>query len=428
MSNLDPMAERAAATILVEATDPAAAAADPRVAEFLQSCSELLGREAASIMDLRWRDGLDAEEISTRLSIPVEWVNDQLAMLPALFGNMVRSRLLWFGGQPHHDELGAQLAGAGATAFDAMTSRTILAHARNCETCDDLTSMRIEPIVAFGETPPPAPVPEAPRAPSVAPSVEPATGSSSAAARIAAATAAGSAAAAASAAASTPRVDATPPPPTVGPRHAPVGRTTDDEGGNKKKVIIAAVAGGVLAVLLVGFLLTRSGGSDQADVATGGASPTTVEKKVYQSTSTTAPTTTTTRPPTTTTTEAPPVPDSLMANVNGGPTANVPQGFPTSSATINWITVVAPVLNVDTGGDGASMQPERWVEVSGPGISRGRHPETGSLAVCPSAEPDLCNVVPGSYDYTVTLFVNGADMASQTVTLIVDPPPAQPGP
>jgi hypothetical protein len=418
MSTLDPMEERAAATILVEATDASVAAADPRVSAFLQSCSELLGREAATIMDLRWRQEVDADEVSTRLSIPVEWVDDQVAMIPALYGNMVRSRILWFGGQPKHDELAAQLAAAGMTTFDATTSRTILAHARSCEICDDHTSMRIEPVVAFRNTTPPA---AQPLAPVVTPPAA-TTPSSAAAARIAAATAAGSAAAAATAAsasgASAVTANTTTPPPT-GPRLAPVGGNLPyDDSDKKKKLLIGGVIGAVVIVLLAGFLLTR-GGSKSEDVATGD-SPTTVKKEVYETTASTAATTTTTRAPTTTTTEAPPVPDAINATINGGPTANVPQGFPTSSANINWTATIAPPpANVGN-------TPTVNVTISGAGVSNAQLPQNGSISVCPSAETDICNVVPGTYAYTLTLFRDGVDVASTTVTLIVDPPPPPP--
>ncbi len=415
MSALDPREERASVAILVEATDPATAAADARVAIFLQESSELLGREAASIMDLGWRQGLGAEEISSRLSIPVEWVDDQLAKLPALYGNLVRSRILWNGGLPLHDGLAEQLAAAGVSSFDATASRTILAHARACETCDDNTTMRIEPIAAFAAS---TPAPARPTNPSPQPgSGTPADPSSTAAARIAAATAAGTAAAAASTGPTAPRDSAEPSSP-VGPRHAPVDRGGSDGSGRTRKVVIGGVIGAVVLIGLVAFLLTR-GGSDEADVATGGVSPSTVESRVRRPTTTTVPPSTTTRPPTTTTTTIPPEPDRIEASINGGPSAIVTQGFP--GATLDWSATVASIGQ--PGVDGLPVDPpEIWVSIGGPGVSGGRHPESGSLSVCPSGEPDICNVIAGSYDYTVVLFVDGENRATTVVTLVVEPP------
>jgi uncharacterized protein (DUF1810 family) len=146
-----PPAGAGAEDRLTRATDPRAIAADAGVAAMCWQAAEVLGERVRETLDLHHRHGLTAREIAAVLGDEPGTTEEVLAKLPLGFGNTVRARVLWRGGDPEHDELRAQL-GAGA-AFDVDTVRTLTRHMKECDPCRARAMVALPPVEVFSAIP-----------------------------------------------------------------------------------------------------------------------------------------------------------------------------------------------------------------------------------------------------------------------------------
>jgi DNA-directed RNA polymerase specialized sigma24 family protein len=125
-----PSDPKRAAGRITRGTDAAALARDPDVAALLWETAAVLGTPTAEVLDLHWRGGLDATEIAAATGTDVGAVEDRLAKLPTGYAAALRTRLLWLGGTPAHDQLADELRAESATSFDPAASRLIHRHIR----------------------------------------------------------------------------------------------------------------------------------------------------------------------------------------------------------------------------------------------------------------------------------------------------------
>ena len=124
-----------AAERLTRGTDPAALGADPSIGVMLWDALEVLGEGARDITDMHWRHGLASDEIAAATGESIFRVDDILRKAPQGLSAALRTRLLWAGGKPDHDELTKDLKANNVRQFDSLAVRVIHAHLRACSVC-----------------------------------------------------------------------------------------------------------------------------------------------------------------------------------------------------------------------------------------------------------------------------------------------------
>lgn len=461
-----PSDPKRAAGRITRGTDATALASDPDVAALLWETAVVLGAPTAEVLDLHWRGGLDATEIAAATGADVGAVEDRLAKLPTGYAAALRTRLLWLGGTPAHDQLAEELRAEGATSFDPTASRLIHRHIRACATCRGRSLVALPAVELFGTiplSPAPGDVREqvlgavtAPAPPATttgedaSPATEALTGAALAGAALAGETLEIPGAAAETsqdAASETPRE---PEPPATtelepsmtsepalaataaaapdggagaggasrdgssGPVHTPVAsrRAGTLESGRTKRWVGIGIAAAILLVAVIA-LASRSGDQDTSlDTAAVAEDSTTTTKRSTTTfvTSSTVPITTTTAPTAETTTTT--LPTTTTAGGGFFPPPPPPE---TTTTTVMRVNIASLNLNPKkvASGECATLTWEVsatgpvTVSVSGPGVSSSLL--GGSAQACSA----------GVYSLTVT--GNGVVLASRTQELTVKP-------
>ena len=121
-----------AAERLTRGTDPAALGADPSISVMLWDALDVLGDRARDITDLHWRHGLASDEIAAATGESIFRVDDIIRKAPQGLSAALRTRLLWAGGKPDHDELTRDLKANNVRQFDSTAVRVIHGHLRAC--------------------------------------------------------------------------------------------------------------------------------------------------------------------------------------------------------------------------------------------------------------------------------------------------------
>ena len=136
---------------LTRATNPAAIAADPGVAAMCWQSAEVLGERVRETLDLHHRHGLSAREIAAVLGDDPASIDEVLTKLPLGFGNTVRARILWRGGDPEDDELRGALG--GASTFDVDSVRTITRLMKDNDRLRARAMVALPPVEVFAAIP-----------------------------------------------------------------------------------------------------------------------------------------------------------------------------------------------------------------------------------------------------------------------------------
>lgn len=138
---------------LSRATKLESVQSDENVAGVLRDASQPLAGRTRDILDLHFRHDLTAEEAAAVLGTSPDTVRETARKLPAAYAALVRSRLLWRGGKPEHDELATKLQEAGGKQFDAKAVRVINEHVKTCEKCRARGMVALQPIDAYSAIP-----------------------------------------------------------------------------------------------------------------------------------------------------------------------------------------------------------------------------------------------------------------------------------
>ena len=138
---------------LTRGTDPAALGADPSISVMLWDALDVLGDRARDITDLHWRHNLASDEIAAATGESVVRVDDIIRKAPQGLGAALRTRLLWAGGKPDHDELTRDLKANNVRQFDSTAVRVIHAHLRACSVCRSRSLIALPGIDIFANVP-----------------------------------------------------------------------------------------------------------------------------------------------------------------------------------------------------------------------------------------------------------------------------------
>ncbi len=142
-----------AAERLTRGTDPVALGADPSIGVMLWDALDVLGDRARDITDLHWRHGLASDEIAAATGESVFRVDDIIRKAPQGLGAALRTRLLWAGGKPDHDELTRDLKSNNVRQFDSAAVRVIHGHLRACSVCRSRSLIALPAIEIFEAVP-----------------------------------------------------------------------------------------------------------------------------------------------------------------------------------------------------------------------------------------------------------------------------------
>lgn len=135
-----------AAERLTRGTDPNALGADPYIGVMLWDALDVLGDRARDITDLHWRHGLESDEIAAATGESVVRVDDIIRKAPQGLGAALRTRLLWSGGKPDHEDLARDLKANNVRQFDSTAVRVIHGHLRGCSVCRSRSLIAIPAI------------------------------------------------------------------------------------------------------------------------------------------------------------------------------------------------------------------------------------------------------------------------------------------
>jgi hypothetical protein len=138
---------------LSRGTDAAVLARDPIIVKMVWDSAHVLGDRVSEIMDLHWRHGLDPGEIATIAGIERRRVEKIIAMAPQGLASALRTRLLWAGGTPEHDELADKIRQAGLDTFDSEAVRLVHRHIRDCAVCRSRSMIALSAIEVFAAVP-----------------------------------------------------------------------------------------------------------------------------------------------------------------------------------------------------------------------------------------------------------------------------------
>lgn len=136
---------------LASATNAAAIAADTEVAALCWQSADVLGERVRESLDLHYRHGLSSREVAAVLRERPEAIADLLPKLGLGFGNAVRARMVWRGGEPEHDALREELV--GHDRFDPDAVRIVSRHLRDCDQCRALAVLALSPVEVFAAIP-----------------------------------------------------------------------------------------------------------------------------------------------------------------------------------------------------------------------------------------------------------------------------------
>ncbi len=142
-----------AAERLTRGTDPAALGADPSISVMLWDALDVLGDRARDITDLHWRHGLASDEIAAATGESIFRVDDIIRKAPQGLSAALRTRLLWAGGKPDHDELTRDLKANNVRQFDSTAVRVIHGHLRACSVCRSRSLIALPAIDIFEGVP-----------------------------------------------------------------------------------------------------------------------------------------------------------------------------------------------------------------------------------------------------------------------------------
>jgi hypothetical protein len=138
---------------LSRGTDASVLARDPIIVKMVWDSAHVLGDQVSEIMDLHWRHGLDAGEIATIAGIERRRVEKIIAKAPQGLASALRTRLLWAGGNPEHDELADLIRQADLDAFDSEAVRLVHRHIRDCAVCRSRSTIAQSAIEIFAAVP-----------------------------------------------------------------------------------------------------------------------------------------------------------------------------------------------------------------------------------------------------------------------------------
>jgi hypothetical protein len=138
---------------LTRGTDAAALGADPGISAMLWDALDVLGDRARDVIDLHWRHGLAPDEIAAATGESVFRVDDILQKAPQGLNAALRTRLLWAGGKPDHDELAKDLKSNNVRNFDSTAVRVIHGHLRACSACRSRSLIALPAIEVFAGVP-----------------------------------------------------------------------------------------------------------------------------------------------------------------------------------------------------------------------------------------------------------------------------------
>ena len=142
-----------AAERLTRGTDPVALGADPSISVMLWDSLDVLGDRARDVTDLHWRHALASDEIAAATGESVFRVDDIIRKAPQGLAAALRTRLLWAGGKPDHDELTRDLKANNVRQFDSTAVRVIHGHLRACSVCRSRSLIAIPAIEIFEAVP-----------------------------------------------------------------------------------------------------------------------------------------------------------------------------------------------------------------------------------------------------------------------------------
>ena len=434
---------------LGRAATPGAALEDSEAVSLVWEAASALPERDLEVLDLQLRHGLSPAEIGEVLGINRNAANQLVHRLRGRLETAIRARVLWRGGQPSCAVLTARLRDGGVTNFDAEAVRIVERHVPGCNDCDERQRLRLQPTALFAA----APLLIAPQLikQSAASALEaagvPMQGSAYSTSSLASASSAGSSSGGSGGSGGTGGGTG-----AGGANGATVTTLTvasesARHGGRALRNSFLAVAAAlVVFVLVIGFA-SRTNDGTTTDLASGGPAATTSTPAITARPntsvlpSTDGPTVVSTPGVTT----GPTTPTSTSTPPNGPTTTrSTPGTVPkvTVVFALNPLSVISPWSLAASRTSTPptltwNVQTTAKVTVGIEGQEGGTvklllaSDLTGSYVVCPGQrlfnQPATCTAAEGKYPYSITVYgADGTILATQTITLLVQPPPPPP--
>lgn len=424
---------------VARAEDPVIAAEDNEAAALLWSAAMALGERDQTVLTLQLRYGMTPAEIGDALGVNRNAANQMVHRVKGRLDSAVQARVLWEGDRPRCAQLAAAVGAANVDSFGPDAVKIAEKHAKSCDECGERRRLRLQPAALFGALPVLAApqvlkqkvaaalaaegVPVDPSAYGVGVGQEGFRGERG------------------------PSGEHEPPGESVGATVPdPVGGAHAESSVPRHRGLILAGAAVLVVAALVGLLWITSDGGQTDEVVAGPTGADGDELEELLEGPATGDDETTTSAGSGATVPGSLAPEPAPAGDESQPGAPpivqpqpVPQPqpqpqpqpppppapvdpldsfslSPSAKSGSSYFFADAPVLSW-------SVRSGYTVRVSGPGLPA-RSSLSGSVAICPTQNPPWagsCNVLPGQYEYVISIRSGATVVATETRTLTVTP-------